>query len=140
MIRLETKNCNMILTEKQKTSALSSVKIGKYEFLADEEILPSDQSRIIEQAKFCIFSFKKSFWKANKNNLRVRKKQVKALKPSLKGVLKSEENKEEIKSVESLFPKGMWMNDTKNEIGEIKKWEEIIRRIDLVYKTNKIRI
>ena len=50
------------------------------------------------------------------------------------------ENKEEIKSVESLFPKGMWMNDTKNEIGEIKKWEEIIRRIDLVYKTNKIRI
>ena len=32
------------------------------------------------------------------------------------------------------------MNDTKNEIGEIKKWEEIIRQIDLVYKTNKIRI
>ena len=32
------------------------------------------------------------------------------------------------------------MNDTKNEIGEIKKWEEIIRWIDLVYKTNKIRI
>ena len=78
--------------------------------------------------------------KSSKNNLRVRKKKVKALKPSLKGVLKSMENKEEIKSVESLFPKGMWMNDTKNEIGEIKKWEEIIRRIDLVYKTNKIRI
>ena len=32
------------------------------------------------------------------------------------------------------------MNDTKNEIGEIKKWEEIIRQINLVYKTNKIRI
>ena len=32
------------------------------------------------------------------------------------------------------------MNDTKNEIGEIKKWEEIIRQIDLVYKTNEIRI
>ena len=28
----------------------------------------------------------------------------------------------------------------KNEIGEIKKWEEIIRRIDLAYKTNKIKI
>ena len=33
-------------------SALSSGKIGKYEYLTGEEILPSDQSRIIEQAKF----------------------------------------------------------------------------------------
>ena len=32
--------------------SLSSGKIYKYEFLAGEEILPSDQSRIIEQAKF----------------------------------------------------------------------------------------
>ena len=32
--------------------SLSSDKIYKYEFLAGEEILPSDQSRIIEQAKF----------------------------------------------------------------------------------------
>ena len=31
---------------------LSSGKIYKYEFLAGEEILPSDQSRIIQQAKF----------------------------------------------------------------------------------------
>ena len=32
--------------------SLSSGKIYKYEFLAGEEILPSDQSRIIQQAKF----------------------------------------------------------------------------------------
>ena len=32
--------------------SLSSGKIYKYDFLAGEEILPSDQSRIIEQAKF----------------------------------------------------------------------------------------
>ena len=32
--------------------SLSSGKIYKYEFLAGEEILPSDISRIIEQAKF----------------------------------------------------------------------------------------
>ena len=30
-----------------KISALSSGKIDKYEFLTDEEILPSDQRRII---------------------------------------------------------------------------------------------
>ena len=38
--------------EAAKISALSSGKIDKYEYLTGEEILPSDQSRIIEQAKF----------------------------------------------------------------------------------------
>ena len=38
--------------EAAKISALSWVVIDKYEYLTDEEILPSDQSRIIEQAKF----------------------------------------------------------------------------------------
>ena len=35
-----------------KTSALSSGEIDKYEYLTDETILPFDQSRMIEQAKF----------------------------------------------------------------------------------------
>ena len=35
-----------------KISALSSRKIDKYEYLTGKEILPSDQSRITEQAKF----------------------------------------------------------------------------------------
>ena len=43
-----------------KISALSPVKISKHEFLTGEEILPSDQSRIIEQAKFTYFPL----WKA----------------------------------------------------------------------------
>ena len=38
--------------EAAKISALSSGKIDKYEYLTDKEILPSDQSRVIEQAKF----------------------------------------------------------------------------------------
>ena len=37
--------------EAAKTSALSSNKIGKYEYLTGEEILPSNQKQIIEQAK-----------------------------------------------------------------------------------------
>ena len=37
--------------EAAKISALSSGKTDKYEFLTCEEILSSDQSRIIEQAK-----------------------------------------------------------------------------------------
>ena len=45
MIRLEMKNCYTILTEKL-TSALSSGKTDKYEYLTGEEILPSDQRRV----------------------------------------------------------------------------------------------
>ena len=37
--------------EVAKTSALSSGKIDKYENLTGEEILPSNQQKIIEQAK-----------------------------------------------------------------------------------------
>ena len=35
-----------------KISALSSGKISKYEYLTDEEILPSNRSQVIEKAKF----------------------------------------------------------------------------------------
>ena len=38
--------------EASKISALSSGKIGKYEYLTGEEILPSNERQIIEQAKF----------------------------------------------------------------------------------------
>ena len=41
-----------ITREATKISALSSGKIDKYEYLTGEEILPSEQNRIIEQAKF----------------------------------------------------------------------------------------
>ena len=41
--------------EVAEMSALSSGKIDKYEHLTDEEILPSNQRQIIEQAK-CAYS------------------------------------------------------------------------------------
>ena len=49
--------------EAAKISALSSGKIDKYEYLTGEEILPSDQSRIIEQAKFTYSPLGKTFEK-----------------------------------------------------------------------------
>ena len=45
--------------EAAKISALSSRKIYKHEYLTDEEILPSNQKQIIEQAKFTYFPFEK---------------------------------------------------------------------------------
>ena len=44
-------------------SALSIKKINKYEYLTYGEILPSDQSRIIEQAKFTYSPLEKDFKK-----------------------------------------------------------------------------
>ena len=41
--------------EAVKISALSSAKIDKYEYLTDEEILPSAQRKVIEQAKFTYY-------------------------------------------------------------------------------------
>ena len=41
-----------IYREAAKISALSSGKIHKYEYLTSEDILPSNQQQIIEQAKF----------------------------------------------------------------------------------------
>ena len=49
--------------EAAKISALSSGKIYKYEYLTSQEILPSDQSRIIEQTKFTYFPLCRAFEK-----------------------------------------------------------------------------
>ena len=46
--------------EAAKISVLSSVQTDKYEVFTGEEILPSDQSRIIKQAKFTYFFFGKA--------------------------------------------------------------------------------
>ena len=43
--------------EAAKILALSSGKIDKYEYLTGEEILPSGQTRIIEQVKFIYSPF-----------------------------------------------------------------------------------
>ena len=46
-------------------------------------------------------------------------KQAEALKP-----LKSIKNKQEIKSIVGIFPKEMRANEIKNEVGQIRKYEE----------------
>ena len=49
--------------EAAKISALSSGKTDKYEYLTGEEILPPDQKRVIEQAKFTYSPLSKAFEK-----------------------------------------------------------------------------
>ena len=70
MIKWKMKNYNTILTEKQQ-------KYQHYEFLTGEEILPFDESRIIEQTKFTYSSLGKAF-----------EKQIKTIKEQGKNKLK----------------------------------------------------
>ena len=53
----------IINREAAKISTLSSGKIHKYEYLTDEDILPSNQQQIIEQAKFTYSPLGKAFEK-----------------------------------------------------------------------------
>ena len=52
--------------ETAKVSALSSGKIDKYKYLTGEEILPSNQQQIIEQAKLTYSPLGKAFEKQSK--------------------------------------------------------------------------
>ena len=66
--------------ESAKIPALSTGKIDKYEFLAGDEMLPSDQNRIMEQANFTYCPPGKPFEKQTKTNEKQGKKQIDAIK------------------------------------------------------------
>ena len=65
--------------EAAKISALSSGKIRKYEYLTGEDILPSNQQQIIEQAKFTYSPLGKAFEKQIKTIEDKGQKQIDAL-------------------------------------------------------------
>ena len=78
MIRLEKKLLDDINREIAKILALSSGKIDKYEYFTWEEILPPDQRRMIEQAKFTYSFLGKAFEKETKTFEDQREKQISA--------------------------------------------------------------
>ena len=65
--------------EAAKISALSSNEIRKYDYLTGEEILPSNQKQIIEQAKFTYSPFGKVFEKQIKEIEDQDEKQIKGI-------------------------------------------------------------
>ena len=66
--------------EAAKISALSSGKIHKYEYLTGEDILPSNQQQIIEQAKFTYSTLGKALEKQIKTIKDKGEKRLDALK------------------------------------------------------------
>ena len=77
-------------------SALSSGKIDKYEYLTGKEILPCNQQKIIEQAKFTYSPLGKAFEKQIKTIEDQEQKLVETLKD-----LKPEEQTKGIKDNDS---------------------------------------
>ena len=57
--------------EAAKISALSSGKIHKYEYLTGEDILPSNQQQIMEQAKFTYSPLGRAFEKQRKTKKQI---------------------------------------------------------------------
>ena len=111
--------------EAAKISALSSGKLDKYEYLTGEEILPSNQQQIIQQAKFTYSPLGNALEKQRKTTEDQGEKQVDALKtsykklPSIKDFAQTEKLNLEI-------------------IDEIKRIEEIEKNVDrdkMVYES-----
>ena len=98
-IKDEKLQCN-IDREATKILALSSGKIDNYEYYTGEEILPSDQSRIIGQTKFTHSPLSKAFEKQIKAIEYQGINEIEALK-----ALNPEENKEDLKPIEVIFQK-----------------------------------
>ena len=65
--------------EPAKISTLSSKEFNKFEYLTGEEILPSNQKQIIEQAKFTYSPLGKAFEKQIKTIEDQGEKQTKAI-------------------------------------------------------------
>ena len=118
-----------IKREAAKISALSSGKIHKYEYLTGEDILPSNQQQIIEQARITYSPLRKAFEKQIKTIEDQGKKQVEAL-----NTLKSNNQL----TIEDVIPKNALNNDeAKKELDKIKEIEKNVDREKLIYETNE---
>ena len=114
--------------ESAKISALSSGKIDKQY----EEILPPDQSRLIEQTKFTYSPLVKAFEKQIKTNEDQGNKLIEVLK-----LLKLMEHHQKLKLMEGIFSKDLESSEIKNKINEIEKFKEQINRNDSIYESCK---
>ena len=82
--------------EAAKISAISSGEIDKYEYLTGEEILPSNQQQIIEQAKFTYSPIGKAFEKQTKTIEDKGEKQIKAIQDNRNQLISDDDYKNKL--------------------------------------------
>ena len=117
--------------EAAKISALSSGKLDKYEYLTGEEILPSNQQQIIQQAKFNYSPLGKALEKQRKTIEDQGEKQVVTLE-SL------EDSDKKLTAIKDFIPIENLNPEINNEIKRIEEIEKKVDRNKMVYKgTNK---
>ena len=120
--------------EAAKISALSSGKIDKYEYLTGEEILPSNQKQMIEQAKFTYSPLRKAF-----------KKQMKTMEDQGEKWIKAIQNQGQVKIIKKYAyddEDSLLISKQKeifNELGdkrlnEITELDKKVNHDDLVYR------
>ena len=121
--------------EAAKISASSSGKIDKYEYLTGEEILPSNEQQIIDQAKLTYSPLVKAFEKQRKTIEDQGKKQVDAL------VALKPNNDAKVKLNKTPSIKQSIFNDYfKDRLNQIKKYYEPIDKYDLYILDNPNRL
>ena len=123
-IKDEKLQCD-INREAAKISALSSGKLDKYEYLTGEEILPSNQQQIIQQAKFNYSPLGKAIEKQRKTIEDQGKKQVEAIQNNKQLV---NINKDDYKDKLLLSKERKIFKDISNK--ELNKIEELNNKID----------
>ena len=111
--------------EAAKISALSSGKLDKYEYLTGEEILPSNQQQIIQQAKFTYSPLGKALEKQVKTIKDQGREQVKAIQDNKQLV---SINKDDYKDKLLLSKEREIFKDNSNK--ELNKIEEMNNKID----------
>ena len=111
--------------EAAKISALSSGKLDKYEYLTGEEILPSNQQQIIQQAKFTNSPLGKALEKQRKTIEDQGEKQVDALKSSYK----------KLPSIKDFVPTEKFNLEIIDEIKRIDEREKNVDRDKMVYES-----
>ena len=120
--------------EAAKISALSSGKIDKYEYLTGEEILPSNQQQIIEQAKFTYSPLGKAFEKQTKTIEDQGEKQIKAVKDKdlSKSIEKAKLDSDDDLAI--LKQKEIYNELTEEKKTEMKNLDNSVDREKLIYK------
>ena len=115
-----------------KISALSSGKIDKYEYLTGEDILPSNQQQIIEQAKFTYSPLGKAFEKQTKTIKDQGEKQIEAIQDNKKQLANTQEL-----TIKSINPENILNDEAKKEMDKISRIEKTVDREKLAYKASE---
>ena len=131
--------------EAAKISALSSGNINKYEYLTGEEILPSNQQQIIEQAKFTYSPLGKAFEKQTKTIEDQGEKQIKAIQDNKQQLISDDDYKNKLliskerEIFEDIYNKRLDKIEELNNKIDYDNLKYVVEKSGDEYRFNKIK-